>query len=1460
MCFITSCTLVEQYLPMLGLGEKPGEQPCTHEYEAVLTDPTCTAKGYTTYTCKLCMDSYVADETAMLAHDFKDGVCSCGATDPDYVPPCEHDWVAPTCTADGYCSKCQAEGTKANGHSFSEGTCSACGEPDPNYVPPCEHDWVAPTCTADGYCSKCQEKGEAMLAHKDTDGDFACDGCGTYCIPDTHEEVSYSLNISDLETGTLSEDAINSVFTILSGSEIRNRSKTYDGVAYAKSVKIGNSATKIQVAVPGNGKLSFLVQNGSSGVEMQFITVTAPDGTVHNIEFVGAVESNPVVKIELEVTEGTWIISRGQNSGTQDVFALWLNCVVEKSDENGFQLVSDGKVDYLVGDGLDFTGIRLNATFSNGKTEPLSLENVGIDASAVNPFEEGTYPVVITYKEYDAITIYVNIYAPESIELGFDAIEKIANNSYGNGVYFNHSFRELYFVGDTFSTKGLTVTVVGKCGEKTLEFVIEEYTVSGYDATYADYLTLIVETNGLTAEIEVDMTDVTPTPDEDGVYKLLVDPDYEGLGGVISGPYHTFNTIQKALDFAARIEASSAKELYIAPGYYNEKLEITVPNLHIFGMGETADEVVIEWNSIYGQLDASGFSHVTDSTATVAVREGAYNVTMENITISNYWNSQQRMDEAGLEVERALALLVQADRFVMKDSKLLGIQDTLELFTGRQYFENVFISGYTDFIFGTNNTTLFKGCTIHVIDTTKDDNGTAGYITAFKGSNKGANDSVVYGAIFDGCKFTADAGVTLGCTAIGRTWAAYSAVAVINSELGGHISLAGYSGGKNERYIAMNGKPTDATVNFVEFGNTGAGALTEAVAGMRFLSAEEAALYTNMAVIFGTVNGNVTYLDAWLPDSAPVQDDRTYYYFNGVEGSSGTSYTYTDNIQGTIVEWAGLTIDATAGKLTARGSDAQFNKGAKIIFQVEGGTLVTVVSYPGYGYYTINGVAHNANDTFSMYFATATEVVIEATDTAYICQLIINPGESAPAAPTLDEIKVSGLPLNYQVGEELNLNDLLVKAYYSDHSTVVVTDYTLDTSAVNPAAAGSYNVVVTYGGKTVTVTVTFTGADAPADFTVTFGSEGNYKDSGIDFSNIQVADNGADKAQVKEGYFSFDVKAGAVVTIKGHPGYTSYTLGDGTMTTDEITDELYTYTATADATITITPVNGGNNYFYYLSVVYPVEKEAVDFTVTFGSEGNYKDSGIDFSNIQVADNGADKAQVKEGYFSFDVKAGAVVTIKGHPGYTSYTLGDGTMTTDEITDELYTYTATADATITITPVNGGNNYFYYLSVVYPANEEPTPDEPTVPTNVVINISDLAAGTTDGGELVAGSGVSASAGLSIDGNKKTHEGLNFTQRLKLGGTMKVDGGVVKAGIEIVTEGPATITIYAISSSSSAERELQIATFDGTALTQLDTFAGVSGGSVVTVVFTVDEAGTYYIGSVSSGVNIYYIEITY
>ena len=61
----------------------------THSYTEKVTAPTCTEKGFTTYTCS-CGDSYIDDETSATGHDFENGKCTvCGEADPDYKPEAE---------------------------------------------------------------------------------------------------------------------------------------------------------------------------------------------------------------------------------------------------------------------------------------------------------------------------------------------------------------------------------------------------------------------------------------------------------------------------------------------------------------------------------------------------------------------------------------------------------------------------------------------------------------------------------------------------------------------------------------------------------------------------------------------------------------------------------------------------------------------------------------------------------------------------------------------------------------------------------------------------------------------------------------------------------------------------------------------------------------------------------------------------------------------------------------------------------------------------------------------------------------------------------------------------------------------------------------------------------------------------------------------------------------------------
>lgn len=92
----------------------------THSYTAVVTPPTCTEQGCTTYTCS-CGDSYVDDYVGALGHktelaNAKEATC----TEAGY-------------TGDEICSVCgetisQGEEIEPAGHHYKGNTCVDCGE------------------------------------------------------------------------------------------------------------------------------------------------------------------------------------------------------------------------------------------------------------------------------------------------------------------------------------------------------------------------------------------------------------------------------------------------------------------------------------------------------------------------------------------------------------------------------------------------------------------------------------------------------------------------------------------------------------------------------------------------------------------------------------------------------------------------------------------------------------------------------------------------------------------------------------------------------------------------------------------------------------------------------------------------------------------------------------------------------------------------------------------------------------------------------------------------------------------------------------------------------------------------------------------------------------------------------------------------------------------------------------
>lgn len=163
-----------------------------HEYVTAVTAPTCTAEGYTTYTCQ-CGFYYTGDYTDPLGHELNGDAC----TRCDYVTHkhvYEKTVVSPTCTEKGYtegvCTVCGAtfrtDVTEASGHTFEDGKCIRCG-----YEKGHEHSYektvVAATCTEKGYTvHTCLSCGDIFIdghtqpfGHDYVDG--VCARCGSLC-------------------------------------------------------------------------------------------------------------------------------------------------------------------------------------------------------------------------------------------------------------------------------------------------------------------------------------------------------------------------------------------------------------------------------------------------------------------------------------------------------------------------------------------------------------------------------------------------------------------------------------------------------------------------------------------------------------------------------------------------------------------------------------------------------------------------------------------------------------------------------------------------------------------------------------------------------------------------------------------------------------------------------------------------------------------------------------------------------------------------------------------------------------------------------------------------------------------------------------------------------------------------------------------------------------------------------
>ncbi len=275
-----------------------------------------------------------------------------------------------------------------------------------------------------------------------------------------------------------------------------------------------------------------------------------------------------------------------------------------------------------------------------------------------------------------------------------------------------------------------------------------------------------------------------------------------------------FKTVQEAIN---KVPENNKKRfvILVKPGTYEEQISVPTSKPYISLIGENAETTKLTFK--ISNKDAGSTS------AAFAFYAGGHDFHAKNLTFENSFGIGSQ----------AVAVLIDADRAIFKKSRFLGWQDTLYTRRGRQYFQDCYIEGSVDFIFG-QSAAVFENCHIH----SKLD----GYITApmrFSADEPS-------GLVFIKSKLTADEKVSK--VYLGRPWRDYGRTVFIETEMGEIIRPEGWHHWQPER---------EKTAYFAEYRSNGKGANSEArVKWSHQLSEEEAKQFSTENFLKGTDNWN----------------------------------------------------------------------------------------------------------------------------------------------------------------------------------------------------------------------------------------------------------------------------------------------------------------------------------------------------------------------------------------------------------------------------------------------------------------------------------------------------------------------------------------------------------------------------------------------------------------------------
>ena len=249
-----------------------------------------------------------------------------------------------------------------------------------------------------------------------------------------------------------------------------------------------------------------------------------------------------------------------------------------------------------------------------------------------------------------------------------------------------------------------------------------------------------------------------------------------------------FFTVQEAINAVPDYRKGARTTILVKEGTYKEKVIIPASKNAVSLIGE--GDVKITFDDYAGKPNIFGEEKGTSGSSSCYIY--APDFYAENITFEN---------SAG-PVGQAVACFVSADKAYFRKCRFLGFQDTLYTYGKgcRQYYEECYIEGTVDFIFGWS-VAVFNRCRIHSIG--------KGYLTA-PSTDKGQK----YGYAFYDCDITADEGVEK--VYLSRPWRPYAKAVFIRCNMGRHILPEGWN---NWRKVE-----NEKTVFYAEYQSKGEGA------------------------------------------------------------------------------------------------------------------------------------------------------------------------------------------------------------------------------------------------------------------------------------------------------------------------------------------------------------------------------------------------------------------------------------------------------------------------------------------------------------------------------------------------------------------------------------------------------------------------------------------------------------